>query len=228
MSPPLPSADALHSAVRFLQRGVRPDGIPEDGSDWEISSHQWGLFISWSYHHGVSLPATVAPDRDGGLEHDFLCDSAQGRWLKFTKPFASGFTLEPTPEGGFVRRPATPLQYLHRWRLLNRLFDTDVRLAGLSCVGRTQRIVLSQPALTGEPPSWAEIDRALQLRHGLLPVASDDPARRAYRHGRLLLFDVCRTECALASDGCLSPFGAHPQILPCVAADGRHADLPVR
>ena len=107
---------ALASAAAFLRRGVRPDGTHEDGSDWEIASHQWGLFISWSYHRGVALPATLAPEREGGREHDLLFDAPNARWLKFTKPFSAGFTVDRV-EGKFVRRPATPLEYLQRWQL---------------------------------------------------------------------------------------------------------------
>ncbi len=211
------ASDALRSAVRFLQRGVRPDGSHEDGSDWEIASHQWGLFISWAYHRGVALPASLTSDSEGGREHDLLFDATNGRWLKFTKPFAAGFTMELTADPRFVRRPATPLQYLRRWRLANRLFGVDVRLIGLSCLGRTQRIVISQPHFAGKPPTWEEIDRALQRDHGLrrLPpelAPADDPERRVYYRGRLVVFDVCPANCARAESGRIVPFGAVPQL----------------
>lgn len=214
-----PSADALRSAVRFLRRGVRPDGTHEDGSDWEIASHQWGLFISWAYNRGVSLPASVAPDQDGGPEHDLLLDAANKRWLKFTKPFAAGFRWELGPGNCFVRLPATPLQYLRRWRLLNRLFGSDVRLVGLSCLGRTQRIVTSCPYVADEPPAWPEIDRALHDRHRLQPIlpprllVDKSAERRSYRHGRLALFDVSTTDCVRLADGRIVPTGANPQVL---------------
>ena len=219
--PPLPPAgpDALRSAVAFLRRGVRPDGTHEDGSEWEISSHQWGLFISWAYHRGVALPAAFAPEREGGREHDILFDAANARWLKFTKPFSAGFTVERVG-GKFVRRPATPLQYLRRWRLANRLFGGDARLIGLSCLGRTQRIVISQPHLPGDLPTWGEIDHAMQRDHGLrcLPSAlapADDLERRAYARGRLAVFDVCPSNCVRTSTGKTVPF----DVVPVVSAD---------
>lgn len=214
---PLPPAAALSSAARFLRRGVRPDGINEEGSDWEIASHQWGMFISWSYNRGVSLPAAVAPDREGGREHDLRFDAEAGRWLKFTKPFSAGWATGWNGER-LVRRAATPLQYLGRWRLLNRLFGGDARLVGLSCLGRTQRIVVSQAHQEGTSPTWQEIDAAMERLHGLrrLPANTgpeEDPERRAYGRGRLVVFDVHPGNCARTPDGRIVPFGAIPQFL---------------
>ena len=202
---PVLAPDALRSAVSFLRRGVRPDGSHEEGSDWEIASHQWGLFISWAYNRGVALPATLSPEREGGREHDLLFDAANNRWLKFTKPFSAGWTMECVGNR-FVRRLATPLQYLRRWRLVNRLFRDDVQLVGLSCLGRTQRIVISQPRREGEPATWDEIDHALtgQADWQRLPkevAPTDDLERRAYRRGRLVVFDVCPENCLRTADG---------------------------
>ena len=223
-APPVPpdSPGALASAVAFLRRGVRPDGTHEDGSDWEIASHQWGLFISWAYYRGVALPAALAPDQEGGREHDLLFDAPGGRWLKFTKPFAAGFTVDQVA-GRFVRRPATPLEYLQRWRLSNRLFGGDARLVGLSCLGRTQRIVVSQRHFPGEPPTWDEIDRALAQDHGLrrLPpelTPADTRERRAYQRGRLAVFDVCPANCAWTAEGEILPFDVIPRLFPRAAA----------
>ena len=215
LNPPL-APGALASAVSFLRRGVRPDGSHEGGSDWEIASHQWGLFISWSYHRGVALPATMAPEREGGREHDLLFDTPNGRWLKFSKPFSAGFTADWTGEK-FVRRPATPLEYLQRWRLANRLFDSDAQLVGLSCLGRTQRIVVSQRHLPGVPPTWDEIDHALAQDHGLLPIPpaiapADDLERRAYRRRRLAVFDVCPANAVRAADGTVRFFDVTPRL----------------
>ena len=153
----------------------------------------------------VALPAAFAPEREGGREHDLLLDAAGGRWLKFTKPFAAGFTVAWTGER-FERRPGTPLQYLQRWRLANRLFGGGACLVGLSCLGRTQRIVVSQAHVPGDPPTWDEIDRALARTHGLrrLPLAltpADDLERRAYARGRLAVFDVCPANGVRTADG---------------------------
>ena len=212
----------MRTAVAFLSRGVRPDGHPEDGSEWEINSHQWGLFISWAYHRGVALPATTAPERAGGREHDLLFDAAHGRWLKFTRPFAAGYTVE-LAGARFERRPATPLAYLRRWRLANRLFGDDARLAGLSCLGRTQRLVISQPHHAGEPPTWEEIDRALWQGHGLQPMRAgaaplDGLERRAYRRGRLAVFDVCPANAVRTADGGIRFFDLLPKVLSRVEA----------
>lgn len=213
-----PPLAALSSAVHFLRRGVRPDGTHEEGSDWEIASHQWGLFISWAYNRGVALPASIAPERVGGREHALRFEAGAGRWLKFTHPFAAGWAV--TWDGGRLgRHPANPLQYLRRWRLVNRLFGDDTRLVGLSCLGRTQRIVVSQKHHEGSLPEWEEIDVAMRRSHGLrrLPTGvapADEPERRAYVRGRLVVFDVYPANCVRTPAGHLVPYGVIPQILP--------------
>lgn len=213
---PVTPDDALLSAATFLHRGVRPDGTHEDGSEWEINSHQWGLFISWAYHRGAALPATLAPDREGGREHDLRFDAPNNRWLKFTRPFSAGYTVDREGDR-LVRRPATPSAYLRRWRLANRLFGDDARLVGLSCLGRTQRLVISQPHRAGGAPTWEEIDRALWEAHGLQPIPAgllpaDDLERRAYRRGRLAVFDVCPENAVRAADGGVAFFDVLPKV----------------
>ena len=215
---PAPPSGALCSAVSFLRRGVRPDGTHEEGSEWEIASHQWGLFISWAYHRGVALPAAFAPEREGGREHDLLFDAASQRWLKFTRGFSAGWTMECVG-GRFVRRPATPLEYLRRWRLANRLFGAGVRLVGLSCVGRTQRIVVSQAHRAGEPPTWDEIDRTMTGQYGWqrLPTAlapADPLERRAYGKGKLVVFDVCPANGVRTADGTVHFVDVIPLVFP--------------
>ena len=66
-----------------------------------------------------------------------------GRWLKFTKSSAAGYAVDVV-NGKPSMHPATPLQYLERWEIHNRLFYDDVELVGLHSEGFSHRIGLGR------------------------------------------------------------------------------------
>jgi hypothetical protein len=106
---------------------------------------------------GRVAPETFKPAREGGREHDLLFDPERRRWIKFTKPAAAGYSIAVTGES-IDLYPATPLQYLDRWHIHNNLFGDGVELVGLAGSGHTRRIVVAQPNVVGEDPTWGEID----------------------------------------------------------------------
>jgi hypothetical protein len=89
------------------------------------------------------VPLEVTPALVGGREHDVKFDDASKRWVKFTKPSGAGYAVEMV-SGRLLMTNATPLQYLERWRLHNRLFYNAVELLGLRTEGPEHRIVISQ------------------------------------------------------------------------------------
>lgn len=213
-SPLAPSA--LQSAIAFLRRGLRPDGTYAGVDEWDFLEHQWSLLHAWARGAGLILPPEVAPARVGGFEHDVCYDPATRRWLKFTKSSRAGATVELI-EGRVQMLPATPLQYLRRWRLANRVLADDVELIGLSEVGRQLRIVVSQPDLVGEAPSWEELHFTMTGIYGLRQINTAASVggyeARAYAGNRFAIFDVRPANCVRTASGDVVPFDVIPQAL---------------
>lgn len=115
--------------------------------------------------------------------------------------------------------PATPLEYLERWRLHNRIFFDDVRLLGLRTEGHSHRIVISQQDWGDNIPSWEEIEETMIQDYLLerLPLSETLGGydARAYtikligRH--TVIFDVRPLNCARSTKGLIVPFDVIPR-----------------
>ena len=170
----------------------------------------------WAQNKGLILPADLVPARAGGYEHDVRHLPAARRWLKFTKPSMAGCAVEFV--GGRVQMfPATPLQYLRRWRLSNRVFADDVELVGLAVTHRHRRMVISQRDLVGEAPSWEELHFAMTNVYGLHLLDTGASVggyeARAYASNRFAIFDVRPANCVRTAEGDVVPFDVIPQVL---------------
>lgn len=216
--PPPESAStpgALQSAIAHLRRGLRPDGTYAGIDEWDGAEHQWRLLHEWAQDKGLILPADFTPAKAGGYEHDVRYVPETRRWLKFTKPSMAGCSVEWL-DGRMQMFPATPLQYLRRWRLNNRVFADDVELVGLAETGRQLRIVISQQDLIGEAPSWEEIHLAMTTTHGLhllnTTASVGGYEARAYAGDRFAVFDVRPANCVRTAEGDVVPFDVIPQV----------------
>ena len=153
--------------------------------------------------------------RVGGREHDVFYDPATDRWLKFTKPARAGYVVELV-DGKLQMFPATPLQFLRRWRFTNRLFADDVELIGL-VDGREPRIGISQRDLSGEAPSWEELHQAMtevyELRQLRTNASLGAYEARAYARSRFAIFDVQPANCMRSPEGEVVPFDVIPLAL---------------
>lgn len=139
------------------------------------------------------LPFGIVPEREGGREHDVRFDQGTGRWLKFTKSFCTGYCVHVV-DSDLMMLPATPLQYLERWLVFNRIFNDDAELVGLYKANGEQRLVISQRDVTGEAPSWDELEdlfiRQMGMKEIKVPAILGGYGSRSYVVGRLGLFDV--------------------------------------
>jgi len=128
----------------------------------------------WAKEAGKLINYVPPPGpRTGGTEHEVFFHEGKDRVYKRTYP--ATFGSAPTPRG--LRRTATPFFYLVRLELLNRLFDSDIRLEGITDTDEIS-IVTSQPwAHPADPkgplPSMAELQRFM-IDIGFEPVA-DSP-----------------------------------------------------
>ena len=157
------SAGALADAAAFVRRCVCADGAA-DGADDDFSGpeRQWAAFIEWAGSCGKILPlAFQVPDREGGREHDVTLDESSGRWIKYTKRSASGYTVSWSENGEPFMHNATPLEYLQRLIWQNEVLGDDIHLIGLWQEQPHQwRIVTSQPGLQGSRATLDELSVA--------------------------------------------------------------------
>lgn len=206
---------ALHSACTFLRGGLRADGTYEGVGEWDVHDHQWRLFDRWARSEALILPLVFVPERVGGREHDVRHDQESQRWFKFTKPNAAGYFVELIGER-MEMLPATPLQYLERWLVANRLFYDDVRLEGVWSQDATRRVVVSQPDIVGSEPTWEEVERAMREDYRLQRLPVDDALggyeARAYFRGRFGVFDVRPVNCVRTADGDVVPIDVIPRV----------------
>ena len=170
------SAGALADAAAFLRRRVCADGAV-DGEDGDFTrpERQWAALIEWAGSCGKNLPlAFPAPEREGGREHDVTLHEPTGRWIKYTKPSASGYTVSWRQDGVPYRHNALPLDYLQRLLWQNEVFGDDIQLVGLWQAEPHQwRIVTSQPGLQGTRATLDDLATAfLAAGFTLLPWRS--------------------------------------------------------
>lgn len=143
----------LADAAAYLRHGLCADGAA-DGTDDDFSGpeRQWAALTEWAGSAGKILPlAFPPPEREGGREHDVTLDEASGRWIKYTKPSSSGYTVSWSEHGEPYMHNATPLEYLQRLLWQNEVFGDAIHLVGLWQQQPHQwRIVTTQPGLQGE------------------------------------------------------------------------------
>ncbi len=157
------SAGALADAAAYLRRRVCPDGFA-DGEDGEFgqTERQWAALLDWAGSNGKILPLGFpGPEREGGREHDVTLDEPSGRWVKLTKPSASGYTVSWLENGTPFLHNASPLEYLQRLLWQNEIFGDENHLVGLwEAQPHQWRIVTTQPGLQGERATLDELAAA--------------------------------------------------------------------
>ena len=145
-------ASALADAAAFVRRRLCADGAV-DGTDDDFSGpeRQWAALIEWAGHAGKILPLDFPPpEREGGREHDVTLEEVSGRWIKYTKPSSSGYTVSWNDDGAPYMHNALPLDYLQRLLWQNEVFGDDIQLAGFWQEQPYQwRIITTQPGLQG-------------------------------------------------------------------------------
>lgn len=158
------SAGALADAAAHLRRRVCADGSA-DGEDAGFSGpeSEWAALLEWARSVGKILPPDFpAPEREGGREHDVTFDESSGRWIKYTKPSASGYTVSWRQDGTPYLHNARPLEYLQRLLSQNEIFGDDLQLVGLwEAQPHQWRIVSTQPGLQGGRVTLDQLTAAL-------------------------------------------------------------------
>ena len=143
--------DLAADAAAYLERSGYT--LQSFGGDSQEIERQAASLIAWAREKGCILP----PDCTAGLpkqasttaEHQVFYRAADKRALKVTYPGTFGAT--PDPKG--AQRGATPLFYLYRLALMNRVFNSGLRLEGVT-FGKSLVIGLSgdQPSMVTSQP----------------------------------------------------------------------------
>jgi hypothetical protein len=220
-------AGTLDEAAAYLRRSIRADGTYEGIPEGEIAGHQWRLLESWTASRGLILPPDFGPEREGGREHDVRFDEPSASWLKYTKPNCAGYTINVF-DNTVMMLPATPLQYLDRWKAHNSVFSDSVELAGVWKTSQySASLVVRQYGVSGVAPDWDAIEATFVNGLGLYRLDVPDHlggyTSRAYFRGRIGVFDVRPMNCVQTEGGVVVPIDVIPQFFNRSEASILHA-----
>jgi hypothetical protein len=166
--------DLAADAAAYL--AANSDPIEGFGGDPQEIERQAACLVQWARAknkilteaHFSGLEKYTFPT----AEHEVFYRAADNRAVKRTYPGTFGIT--PFPDGR--QSHATPLFYIRRLELMNRVFGSDLRLEGivmaksliLCTTGEHPGLVVSQPWIRSQDPklphpAMPEIDHFMQL-----------------------------------------------------------------
>src|SRR6266496_799661 len=150
--------DLAADAAAYLTRGT--DSTEGFGGNTQEIERQSSCLGEWARDKNVILTDSyfVGLEKYGGItaEHEVYYRAADNRAVKRTYPGTFGVTPLPKGEQSY----ATPLFYLRRLELVNRIFGSDFRLEGIAmgrslllwARGEHPSMVVSQPWIRPKNP----------------------------------------------------------------------------
>ncbi len=211
--------DLVLAALDFIRGGVSPDvGSPEPTP----LASQKARLEEWAAGLGLLLDQDDLPSRAvrGGQEHEIFHDQASDRYFKLTRNgvfgLSPGIELALVSSGNDARRfhlwEASPVEYLERIHLQNRLIPHLNRLEGIIVQDPEDlSIVISQPRFDIVPATVDEID-AWFANLGFQKITEAAYYRRTDNLG---VFDAHEKNLLRAGED-LIPF----DVIPCRPAGG--------
>jgi hypothetical protein len=168
-----PDGELAAAAAAYLERGG--SSLQGLGANPQEIDRQAACLTEWARQQNLILTerytAALFRHLSTTAEHQVFYRASDNRAVKCTYPGTFGVT--PDPKG--AQRAATPLFYLHRLQLMNRVFQSDLRLEGvllgtsllIGATGEQPSIVVSQPWIRpADPdlphPSDAEVAEFMQ------------------------------------------------------------------
>lgn len=136
--------------------------LAASGGETDILA-QHDALRQWAREQGRVLDAATyaTPARDGGLEHKIWDDA--DRVIKLTYGGSFGRVARIT-RAGLALQPATPLDYLARWKRHNILFGDITRVLGIVEGRGGPQMVIAQTALQGMLPGQETVIAWLRAR----------------------------------------------------------------
>ena len=153
------------------------------------------------------------PDLEGGREHDLIFDNVSGTVLKFTKPSQAAYVVR-FDSGHPKIASASPLEYLERQSLHNRILADDIRFVGVGGDTNNRRIITRQQHIKGRAASWEQILRLMveelgfkKLRHNF-GIGYEDSY--GFIRGDVAIFDMRPPNVIMTESGIVIPIDSIP------------------
>lgn len=223
-------ADDWLQAAYDVARRAAGDAGAQHGAAFDSGElgRQVSALTNWSEEKGALLDAAaLARQNKGGREHSLVDPlEASDRLLKVTIGPEFGFYPCCFPKSAyrdvchwFSTMEGTPLQYLRRLLLLNKLFPRcNTRLVGFVSRGEMLHAVTSQLIARGRPAN----DGVGEMRHWLLSQGFVFTSAWTWFRPRdgVALFDVLEKNVMKCDDGEIVPFDVIP-----IQCEGQFLDL---
>lgn len=190
---------AIEACAEFTRGGGPP--APDHDTDHAARSirvnAEEGRLAAWAKANG-RLGRRLPPEFGRGGEHSVYLHKRSKRYLKSTLPERHrgfGIALSSYIHG------ATPSEYLDRLGLQNAIFDDDIRLERVVLQESKPIIVISQPAIEGEPSKPEAIDAMMEAK------GYERLAEGAYYDelAGLLIFDLAPRNALTSANGVIYP-----------------------
>jgi hypothetical protein len=157
--------DLAADAAAYLERSGHT--LQSIGGDPQAIERQAAGLIDWARQRNLILAndyaAHLFKHNSSTAEHQVFYRESDSRAVKLTHPGTFGVT--PDPKG--AQRAATPLFYLHRLALMNRVFGSGLRLEGIM-LGKSLII-----GVAGDQPSIAVSQPWIRAADAKRPHASN-------------------------------------------------------
>ncbi|MCU0796504.1 MAG: hypothetical protein MUF31_11270 [Akkermansiaceae bacterium] len=170
-----------------------------------------GIFLSYARECGLFLesppPELSRPPDDEGNEHQVWHLPDAGAFLKATWPDFFGMLVVHRPH---EEQKASPIAYLERWHLHNRIFGDQVEFLGALAAESGLRLLIRQPAIAGKPASDEQIQDFF-TSSGWKPFIIEGNTAYFDPERRLVVSDTHRGNLILMDDGLLAPIDLRVQ-----------------
>jgi len=156
-----------------------------------------------------------SPCHDSGNEHEVWFVEEHSLYLKATWPDHFGMKVIHLPH---EEPKASPIHYLERWDLHNKILGDSVDFLGAIYTPQGLRMIISQPAILGEPSTDEQIN-AFFLQKGWDKIEINSDIAYYDKSEQVLVSDTHKGNIVLVDSGLLIPIDLRVQKLKPLTID---------
>jgi len=149
------------------------------------------------------------PCDDFGNEHQEWFNEGDAIYLKATWADNFGMKVVYLPH---EERKASPIDYLERWLLHNQVFGDSVKFLGILETSEGMRLLITQPAILGEPATVAQIN-GFFMDKGWIRIEIEKDVAYFDRERGMIISDTHRGNIISLENGLLLPIDLRVQKL---------------